>query len=201
MTPDRPEQMIDALSAPLGDLIAEVGRSVADAQKAMDAGTIANVLALATASGPDDPNRLLRQIGYQPTWYQIPEVTAEITVALTLTGSDQSSNRSSGASRMRMLAAPVDASYASRFNYELKAASSLKFRIVPVPPSPAAERMRVVPKIVGLTLAEARARLAEADVRWQLADETAAPEDATVVVSQTPAAGEIVVTGAVRVGF
>jgi hypothetical protein len=156
MTPDHPEQMIDALSAPLGDLIAEVGRSVAEAQMAMDAGTIANVLALATASGPDDPNRLLRQIGYQPTWYQIPEVTAEITVALTLTGSDQSSNRSSGASRMRMLAAPVDASYASRFNYELKAASSLKFRIVPVPPSPGAERMRVVPTLVGLSLAEAR---------------------------------------------
>lgn len=202
MTPDRPEQMIDALSAPLGDLIAEVGRSVADAQKAMDAGTIENVLALAAASGPDDPNRLLRQIGYQPTWYQIPEVTAEITVALTLTGSGETAGASKGgASRMRMLAAPVDASYASRFNYELKAASCLKFRIVPVPPSPAAERIRVVPKVVGLAFEEARTRLSEADVRWQLADEKAAPEDATLVASQQPAAGEILVGGSVRLGF
>lgn len=202
MTPDRPEQMIDALSAPLGDLIAEVGRSVADAQKAMDAGTIENVLALAAASGPDDPNRLLRQIGYQPTWYQIPEVTAEITVALTLTGSDQSTSSSKGSSsRMRMLAAPVDASYASRFNYELKAASSIKFRIVPVPPSPAAERIRVVPKIVGLTFAEARALLSETDVPWQLAGDKDPPEDKTVVASQIPAEGQIVVGRGVQIGF
>ncbi|MBL9102639.1 MAG: PASTA domain-containing protein [Myxococcales bacterium] len=199
MTPDRPEQMLDALSAPLGDLIAEVGRSVAEAQKALDAATIDNVRALAAASGPDDPDRLLRQIGYQPTWYQIPEVTAEITVALALTGSGETSGKSS-APRMRMMAAPVDASYASRYNYELKAASSLKFRIVPVPPSPTAERMRVVPKVVGLTLADARARLADADVRFRLADELAHADDA-VVASQQPEPGELLTGGAVTLGF
>jgi hypothetical protein len=202
MTPDRPEQLLDALSAPLGDLIAEVGRSVAEAQKAMDAATIDNVRALAAASGPDDPDRLLRQIGYQPTWYQIPEVTAEITVALTLTGAAQTSGNSSssGGSRLRMLAAPVDASYASRFNYELKAASMLKFRIVPVPPSPAAERMRVVPTLVGLTFVEARDRLADADVRWQLATEATVADD-TIVTQQNPAAGQILTGGAVTIGF
>lgn len=201
MTPDRPEQMIDALSAPLGALIAEVGRSVAEAQKAMDAATIDNVRALAAATGPDDPDSLLRQIGYQPTWYQIPEVTAEITVALTLTGSGESNGKSSpGASRLRMLAAPVDASYASRFNYELKAASSLKFRIVPVPPSPTAERMRVVPDVVGMSFADARQRLADADVRWQLADDKPT-DDAKPVVNQKPAAGQILTGGAVTLGF
>lgn len=204
MIPDQPEQMIDALSAPLGDLIAEVGRSVAEAQMAMDAATIENVRALVTASGPDDPNRLLQQIGYQPTWYQIPEVTAEITVALTLSGSGQSSVQGGGkpaASRMRMLAAPVDASYASRYNYELKAASSLKFRIVPVPPSPQAERMRVVPALVGLSFAQARGRLAELDIRWTLPDGVSAPADATLVATQLPAAGEILTAGALVLGF
>lgn len=204
MTPDRPEQLIDALSAPLGDLIAEVGRSVAEAQMAMDAATIENVRALVTASGPDDPNRLLQQIGYQPTWYQIPEVTAEITIALTLSGAGQTSGSASakaGPTRMRMLAAPVDASYASRYNFELKAASSLKFRIVPVPPSPAAERMRVVPALVGLSLARARARLAELDIPWTLPQDTVAPADATLVVTQEPAAGELLTGGALRLGF
>lgn len=204
MIPDQPEQMIDALSAPLGDLIAEVGRSVAEAQMAMDAATIQNVRALVTASGPDDPNRLLQQIGYQPTWYQIPEVTAEITIALTLSGSGQSGGQSGGkpgGSRMRMMAAPVDASYASRYNYELKAASSLKFRIVPVPPSPAAERMRVVPVVVGLSFEQARVRLAELDIRWTLPDKVAAPADATLVATQQPAAGEILTGGALVLGF
>lgn len=195
MTPDRPDQLIDTLSAPLGDLIAEVGRSVAEAQRAMDAATIENVRALATAS-PGDPQALLRQIGYQPTWYQIPEVTAELTVALTLSGSGESKGASP---RARMLAAPVDATYASRFNYELKAASSVKFRIVPVPPSPAAERLRVAPVVVGLTFAAARERLGELDIRWAVADGQS-PEDATAVTAQQPAAGEFV-TGAVTLGF
>lgn len=202
---DRPDQLLDALSAPIGDLIAEVGRSVAEAQQAMDAGTIENVRALAAASGPDDPLLLLRQIGYQPTWYQIPEVTAELTVALTVTGNGEpaSTGTSRGpAPRMRLLAAPVDASYANRYSYELKAASTVKFRIVPVPPSPAAERLRAVPAVVGLTFAEARARLAELDVPWQLPAGAAEPGDTTRVTTQIPAAGDIVTGGrAVELGF
>lgn len=204
MTPDHPEQMIDALSAPLGDLIAEVGRSVAEAQMAMDAATIENVRTLAVASGPDDPNLLLRQIGYQPTWYQIPEVTAEITIALTLTGSGSGSHSppaKGAAPRARMVATPVDAAYASRYNFELKAASSLKFRIVPVPPSPGAERMRVVPTLVGLSFADARSRLADLDIRWTLPAGKAAPADPTLVTAQQPAAGEILTGGAVLLTF
>lgn len=205
MTPDHPEQMIDALSAPLGDLIAEVGRSVAEAQMAMDAATIENVRTLAVASGPDDPNLLLRQIGYQPTWYQIPEVTAEITIALTLTGSGSGAGSGSASQspkpRARMVATPVDASYASRYNFELKAASSLRFRIVPVPPSPGAERMRVVPTLVGLSFADARSRLADLDIRWTLPAGKAAPADPTLVAAQQPAAGEILTGGAVLLTF
>ena len=72
---------------------------------------------------------------------------------------------------------------------------------MPVPPSPAAERMRVVPTVVGLSFDKARARLADLDVRWGLPDGKAAPADAALVISQEPAAGEILTHGAVLLGF
>jgi hypothetical protein len=200
MAPATNEQLLDALSAPIGDLIAEVGRSVAEAQQAMDARTIENVRALVEASDPDDPLRLLRQVGYQPTWYQIPEVTAELTVALTLTGSGSSAGGAGG--RPRLLAAPVDATYANRYGYELKAASIVKFRIVPVPPSPEAERLRVVPALVGLTFGQAKARLDELDVPWRLPEGLTPPADQAPVKTQAPPAGELL-TGdsSVELGF
>ncbi|MCB9529506.1 MAG: PASTA domain-containing protein [Myxococcales bacterium] len=196
----RPDtQLLDALSAPIGDLIAEVGRGVAEAQQAMDAATIEQVRAL--AEGDDSTLALLRQIGWQPTWYQIPEASAEITVALTLTGSGQSPG-GGNTPRMQLVATPVDASYANRYAYELKAASSVKFRIVPVPPSPAFEAVRAVPKVVGLTYATARARLAEQQLGWQWPQGTDEPADQTPVVVQTPAPGEFARVGDVIVlGF
>lgn len=198
----RSDQLLDALSAPLGDLIAEVGRGVAEAQQALDARTIETVRALAEAAGPEDPLSLLRQIGYQPTWYQIPEATAEITVALTIAGSGSSEGKAtSGGRRPRIFAAPVDAAYANRYSYELKAASTLRFRVVPVPPSPAVERLRAAPAVVGLPFAEARERLEALDVPYRLADEKERADDEKVV-SQTPGPGELVMGGAaVELGF
>jgi hypothetical protein len=189
-------QLTDALSAPVGDLIAAVGSGVAEAQQAMDAGTIANVRALAEAAGPQDPLALLRQIGYQPTWYQIPEVSAEITVALTVSGGG------SNQGRIKLMAAPVDASYSNRYNYELKAASIVKFKIVPVPPSPKAEQLRVVPTVLGLTYADATQRLDELNIRWQLPDGKTAPAGDRQIVQQSPAPG-VLLTGdeIVQIGF
>lgn len=201
----RPDtQLLDALSAPIGDLIAEVGRGIAEAQQAMDSATIEQVRALAADAEDGDGLTLLRQIGYQPTWYQIPEASAEITVALTLTGSGQSAGQNGGgtATRMQLVATPVDASYANRYAYELKAASSVKFRIVPVPPSPAFEAMRAVPKVIGLTFATARTRLAEMQIGWRLPQGQAEPPDATLILIQTPAPGDLIRAGdAVEIGF
>lgn len=206
----RPDtQLLDALSAPIGDLIAEVGRGIAEAQRAMDSATIEQVRALAADAVDGDGLTLLRQIGYQPTWYQIPEASAEITVALTLTGSGQSTDQSSGgqpsggsSARMQLVATPVDAGYANRYGYELKAASSVKFRIVPVPPSPAFEAMRAVPKVIGLTFAAARVRLAESQIGWRLPEGQAEPPDDTAILIQTPAPGDLMRAGdAVELGF
>ncbi len=182
-----PRALLDTLSAPIGQLIAAVGESVAEAQRAMDAQTIANFQAI--YSDTDTAAfEALRSIGYRPTWYHIPEVDAELSVALAVSGSVQSQG-SSTSSKLRVFAAPVDAGYASKYDFKIEAASKVKFRIVPVPPSPAAEALRVVPAVVGKTLAATRELLAKLDVAYSLPDP--APAETAVVATQTPSAGAV----------
>ena len=177
-----PKDLLDVLSVPVGDLVASVGRGIADAQRAMDAASLAALRDVYESN--EGFARELQRIGYRPTWYHIPEAESEIQVALTVSGEASSSG---APSKIRLYAAPVDAGYAARFNYSLQASSRLKFRVVPVPPSNVAEALQVMPSLVGLSLGEARARLALLDIAAAL------PEGAssTVVTTQTPAAGTL----------
>jgi hypothetical protein len=194
-----PRALLETLSAPIGELIAAVGHSVADAQHSLDAQTIANFQAIYSAENTA-AFEALRSIGYRPTWYHIPEISAEVNVALTVSGTVESQAAAAPAQapnllapRIRVYAAPVDAGYTSKYNYELKAASAIKFRIVPVPPSPAAEALRVVPDVVGQTWSAARTLLQRLDVPYRLPDP--APAETDVVASQSPAAGTLLASG------
>lgn len=183
--------LLDALSAPLGALISAVGRGVAEAQREMDAASIA---ALQEIYASDEGLYLeLQRIGYRPTWYHIPEVESELQIALTVTGQQtQGGSGVPGSSPVRLYAAPVDAGYASRYNFSLQASSRVRFRIVPVPPSTAVETTRIVPALVGLTLGEARERLLALDIPVTLP--AAAPDTATVA-GQTPGPGTTLPSG------
>jgi hypothetical protein len=182
--------LLDALSVPLGDLISSVGRGVADAQHDLDVATIDSLRELYAASAGTDLD--LQAIGYRPNWYHIPQADGEIQVALTVTGEGGSPAGAIGpVRRIKVYAAPVDAGYSSRFNFTLEAASKLSFRIVPIPPSSAAEGLRVAPVLVGLTVAEARARLALLGIPGEFG--TAA--DSAAVTAQDPAPGTILAEG------
>lgn len=180
-----PAGISDVLAAPLGDLIAAVGRSVAEAQHALDDQTIEHFRAI-YADGTA-AFEALRAIGYQPTWYQIPEATAEIAIALT---ASTSGGTTSGAApkRLSIYGAPVDAAYQSKYNFNVQATSSLKFRVVPVPPPTSATRLRIVPSFIGRSLADARALALEAGVELVL---PSAAADNSAVTGQAPAAGSV----------
>lgn len=182
------DELLDVLSAPLGDLIASVGHGIADAQRALDAASLA---ALREIYGSDeDFFRELQAIGYRPTWYHIPEAEGDIQIALSVSGTETTTpsvGRLTTRANIKLYAAPVDAGYTSRYNFTLTASSRLKFRVVPVPPSSAAEAIRVVPSLVGLQLGEARARLSLLGIAAAHPD---ADSDA-VVKTQTPAPGTI----------
>ena len=182
------DDLLDVLSAPLGDLIASVGRGVADAQRALDSASLA---ALREIYGSDeDFFRELQAIGYRPTWYQIPEAESDIQIALSVSGTEASAPSAGSVAtraRIKLYAAPVDAGYTSRYNFALTASSRLRFRVVPVPPSSAAEAIRVVPSLVGLQIGEVRARLSLLGIGAAIPD----AEDSAVVQTQTPEPGAI----------
>lgn len=237
---DDPLRYLEALSAPMGDLIASVGRGVAEAQQALDMGSLGALLAI--YSDPDTSDEtlaLLREIDYRPTFYAIPEVTSELTVALTITGQSSSTASATAGSvaaplaaappaaaaaaamvaaapaptgfaralaplsetAPRLYVAPVDASYQNRYGFDLRATSSIKFKIVPVPPPSQADLLRVVPNLVGRSFAESRTLLELYRLGWSQPAPAAGdpppadPADTDVVLTQSVAPGSLLRAG------
>lgn len=149
----------DGLAAPLGDVIAAVGRGVAEAQAALDQASLAQTLALYESEG-DSAITLLREIGYRPTFYVLPETTCEVHVSMRVGGSSgpdgSAGTGGNGAlGTARTYITPVDAGFANRYDYEAKAAAKLTFKIVPVPPPLALDDNRPVPNVVGRKVEDA----------------------------------------------
>ena len=155
--------MSDGLAAPLGGVIAAVGRGVAEAQAALDQASLAQTLALYETEG-DAAVTLLREIGYRPTFYALPETSCEVQVSMRIGGSggpDGSAGTSGSGSlgSARSYVTPVDAGFASRYSYQAQAAAKLTFKIVPVPPPSALDDGRPVPNLVGRTSEDAVQKL------------------------------------------
>lgn len=183
----------DTLAAPLGELIAAVGRGVADAQRSLDAATIETMHALAKADASSKDSyeqRLttLRQMGYQATWYRIPELEAEITASLSVAKTESTN----ATSPLRLYLSPVDASYSNSYEYDLEAATVIKFKVVPVPPAPQAAEMKVVPPVVGLTAVKAGERLAELGIPFEASE---AISSGNSVVATSPEPGKLIGPG------
>lgn len=199
-------EITKALSAPLGELIAAVGRGVAEAQKALDMHTVETFKAV--YGGDEATYKALRQLGYQPTWYRIPEVSAEIYVTLSASGEEHSGGAGtaapgqqalpageSTAGRIQLYATPVDASFSNTYDYNLRACSQLKFRIVPVPASGQADGMKLVPDVVSKSLQVAQEMLAQQGIAYELEDAYYEPRGDERISGTTPKAGEILPGG------
>ena len=126
----------EVLVAPLGDLIRQVSSAVGAAQVELDNAAMKAQQNLAT-NHPD-----LARVGYQVTWYNLPEVAVELKLAVHIEESNapSPSGTSSGAGstlprkKSRILATPFNAKYQNAFQYKADGSSLLKFRIVPIPP-------------------------------------------------------------------
>jgi hypothetical protein len=202
----------DVVASPLGDVIAAVGRGVADAQQALDEGSLAKTLEIYSEGGAE-VLQMLRDIGYAPTFYSLPETTGEVRIAMRL-GNNQSSavNLPSAnpvaatpainanlarlglnvpALKTKLYATPVDAGYANRYGYQADISAKLTFKIVPVPAPTGVDELRVLPDLVGATAVAALQRLSALGLTANFVNaqgETVAEPGATqTVASQTPA--------------
>ncbi|MEM9059517.1 MAG: hypothetical protein AAGD13_03565 [Pseudomonadota bacterium] len=154
----------DVVASPLGDVIAEVGRGVAEAQHALDEGSLGAVLDI-YAESDDEKLRLLQEIGYRPTFYALPETSGEVRVALRM-GQGASGARNAtpvkptlpsvravparvglNTASRRLYSTPVDARYANQFGFTADISAKLTFKIVPVPAPDGADELRLVPDL------------------------------------------------------
>ena len=187
----------DGFAAPLGDVIAAVGRGVADAQAALDRGSLEATLAVYDADG-DAGAQLLREIGYRPTFYVLPETACEVQVSMRIGGTGGADGSANG--RTRTYVTPLDAGFANRFSYTASASAKLTFKIVPVPPPSALDENRPAPQLLGMAGADAAARLTSIGLAAAFVDAQGQPvaEGAAAtakVTSQTPAALGLVPLG------
>jgi hypothetical protein len=113
--------MDEVLISPLATMVREISAGVAAAQRELDAAAIATQTQLAT----DHPE--LEALGYQVTWYQIPEAQVEMRMAMHF-------EKKTPQSPPRMYLAPFNSKYRNTFSFSADGSSTLKLRIVPVPP-------------------------------------------------------------------
>ncbi|MGR0482079.1 MAG: hypothetical protein ACTFAL_11930 [Candidatus Electronema sp. V4] len=111
----------EVLITPAATMIREICASVAEAQRVLDAAAMDSQAALAETN-PD-----LAKAGYQVTWYQIPEVDVEIKVAMHF-------ERKDAQSPQKVYIAPFNAKYRTGLQFTSDGSSTVKIRIVPVPP-------------------------------------------------------------------
>jgi len=142
------EFMKDVLAAPLGDLIASIGKGVGEAQAALDRGSLQQTLELYNGNpeNSDEAVKLLREIGYVPSFYVLPKTTAKAKVTLAISQTKESSSTSNGRFATKMYASPVNATNTNTYNLDLNACAELEFEIVPVPPTEASA-VRIMPPI------------------------------------------------------
>lgn len=143
----------DAFAAPLGDFIASIGEGVGQAQAALDEGSLRQTLEIYN-DNPEQSHetlKMLREVGYQPTFYTIPKTTAKAKISLSIsqqsTGVMGQENRTF---RTKMYATPVNASNTNKYNLGLNATAEIEFDIVPVPPSDA-QIIRFLPNVIEKT--------------------------------------------------
>ncbi|QXM24543.1 hypothetical protein KO353_15095 [Elioraea tepida] len=128
-----PQEVDEVLVRPLGEVLARLGEGVAQAQQAMDLNSIATQTLI-------DNDPVLSEYGLQATWYHMPEVTLELKMSLALkreTVTDQSGRPR--ISKLSVLAAPYNAKVQNTLALDVQGTSTVKVRIVSIPPPPRPE--------------------------------------------------------------
>ncbi len=121
--PETTVNFTEILVAPVAAMIKQVGLAVAEAQKQLDAA------ALQTQTNIRESDPELAKIGYQVTWFQMPEVQVELKVAVHYEESGEGTKKTRG-----IFLSPFNAKYKNSFAYDSQGSSTLKLRFVPIPP-------------------------------------------------------------------
>nr|WP_321497505.1 hypothetical protein [uncultured Methanolobus sp.] len=123
------ENIEEVLVSPLSTILGEMGRSIAQTQRALDRNSIDTQIELSS-------DEVLKEYNLEATWYHIPEVDIELKMTLSISYEEEKDSKGRVRGYKRILnAAPLNASYKSINSYDVEGSSVLKAKIVSVPPS------------------------------------------------------------------
>ncbi len=142
-------QLETVTQAPLPEMIERLGHSIAQAQYGMDRNSVEIARLMGSAgedrgvrlSGDADRPRSLLELGFTPSFYQITNATIDAKVSLTLSRTRKVSVGAQVQAGYGIFSASVDASYSSRYSYDVNASSSIKAEIVAIPPPSSFSRL------------------------------------------------------------
>ena len=139
----------------LGEMIAEMGRGVAQAQHELDMSALAVQKYI-------DADESLSNYGLTATWYVLPETsfTVKVDYAVvkeeTQEGELQNDGTPAKSFLNTMRIAPINAKYQNYFKSTASIESELKFKIIPIPPPTRVSDRIPVPDLLGLSVEEAK---------------------------------------------
>ncbi|WP_457638566.1 hypothetical protein [Persephonella sp.] len=116
------KQIGEVLAESLESVLFQLGRGIAQVQMELDRNSLATQIMI-------DSSPELRKTGIEATWYQIPEVDFELKVSVHVVEKTEGNIK-----KKKLYISPFNASYKNSFNYEATGSSTLKMKIVPVPP-------------------------------------------------------------------
>ncbi|MDK2825378.1 hypothetical protein SAMN04488589_1033 [Methanolobus vulcani] len=123
------ENIEEVLVSPLSTILGEMGKSIAQTQRALDRNSIDTQIELSS-------DEVLKDYNLEATWYHIPEVDIELKMTLSMSYEEEKDSKGRVRGYKRILnAAPLNASYKSLNSYDVEGSSVLKAKIVSVPPS------------------------------------------------------------------
>jgi len=180
---DEQKAFTNEIIVSLKELLVQVAIGVAEAQRALDQQAVQLQKELYT--NPELEG--LRDAGVESTWYQIPEVTASLKVAVSVHSEAESGAVTPSQKPLHLRLAPYNARYKNSYDYDYEGASTMNVRIVPIP-SPVGANLTVVPNLVGKTREEAIKALGEASLRLGDVSEKGSEEPSGRVIGQDPEA-------------
>ncbi len=121
-------------SSPLPLLIEKLGLSIANAQAALDANSIAVAAKMSTTNvSIDGKDYNLIALGFAPTFYAYTEASIEAKMDFSLTQSESFEGSLSVGVTVQVVAVSISASYARKYEMSAEGSSSIAARMVSLP--------------------------------------------------------------------
>jgi len=132
----------ELLNTPFAEMVTKLALGIAEGQTKLDMNSteVAKFMADTTIDLPDidapttSKSFSLMALGFFPGFYQFTEAIIEVKMAITMTKSSEFGLSASAKAGIGCFAASVNASYSSKFSYNVEGSSLLRVKLAPAPP-------------------------------------------------------------------